>query len=174
MKCKIIQKAIYLDMDGTIFDLYKVDNWLEKLRKGDVSPYIEAKPIVDLSRLAAVLDALKSKGYRTGIISWGSMGASKSYMKDIRIAKREAIAQIPHQFDELHIVKYGAPKHRLCNVFDGILVDDSEAICKTWEKSGGAVIQARDASWLDDLEKLIQLLFSFGDTQLNKWLISRE
>ena len=155
MKCKVIEKAIYLDMDGTIFNLFGVDNWLEKLRSNDVSPYVEARPIVDLERLAAVLNILQSKGYRTGVISWGSIGAQKPYMDEIRKAKRDAIAKIPHQFSELHIVKYGVAKHKICNVKNGILIDDSGDVCEAWIKSGGAVIRAYDASWLDTLEKLI-------------------
>ena len=36
-------KMICFDMDGTIADLYAVDNWLAKLRAEDETPYQEAK-----------------------------------------------------------------------------------------------------------------------------------
>ena len=35
--------TIYFDMDGTIANLYAVENWLPKLRNKDESPYAEAK-----------------------------------------------------------------------------------------------------------------------------------
>ena len=40
------------DMDGTIADLYADPNWLPKLRAYDPTPYINAKPLVNMSRLA--------------------------------------------------------------------------------------------------------------------------
>ena len=43
--------TIYFDMDGTIADLYNVENWLPKLRAEDASPYIEAEIMVDASEL---------------------------------------------------------------------------------------------------------------------------
>ena len=40
---------IWFDMDGTIADLYGVENWLEMLIVHDETPYAIAKPIVNLS-----------------------------------------------------------------------------------------------------------------------------
>ena len=37
--------AIYLDMDGTIADLYAVPNWLKMLRAENPAPYIQAEPL---------------------------------------------------------------------------------------------------------------------------------
>ena len=44
-------KAIFLDMDGTIADLYGVPDWLNLLRSYDPSPYIQARPLVDMEQL---------------------------------------------------------------------------------------------------------------------------
>jgi Holliday junction resolvasome RuvABC DNA-binding subunit len=38
--------TVILDMDGTIADLYKVENWLGKLRNFDPTPYAEAALMV--------------------------------------------------------------------------------------------------------------------------------
>ena len=43
MKTKI--KILVWDMDGTIADLYGVENWLPMLRAYDPTPYRTAKPI---------------------------------------------------------------------------------------------------------------------------------
>ena len=48
---------ICFDMDGTIADLYAVDNWLAKLRAEDETPYAEAAPMWDMTALAEVQGA---------------------------------------------------------------------------------------------------------------------
>ena len=40
--------TIYFDMDGTIANLYGVIDWLPKLHNSDASPYMEAKPLVEV------------------------------------------------------------------------------------------------------------------------------
>ena len=40
--------SIIFDMDGTIADLYGVDDWLTKLRNEDISPYLECEPLVPM------------------------------------------------------------------------------------------------------------------------------
>ena len=62
--------TIWFDMDGTIADLYGVENWLDYLIAEDVKPYAEAKPLVNLSRLARYLNRLQKAGYNLGVISW--------------------------------------------------------------------------------------------------------
>ena len=37
---------IWLDMDGTIADLYAVENWLPMLQAHNPTPYEQAKPLV--------------------------------------------------------------------------------------------------------------------------------
>ena len=65
-------KAIYFDMDGTIADLYGVENWLAYLIAEDVKPYADAGVLVNMNSLARVLNRLQRKGYEIGIISWTS------------------------------------------------------------------------------------------------------
>ena len=43
---------IWFDMDGTIANLYGVENWLPMLRAYDPTPYANAVPLLRLSRLA--------------------------------------------------------------------------------------------------------------------------
>ena len=61
---------IYLDCDGTWINLYGVENWLEMLRAYDPTPYIVAKPMVNLSWLARTIHELQAQGFKIGIISW--------------------------------------------------------------------------------------------------------
>lgn len=144
-------KAIYFDMDGTIADLYGVDAWLDKLMAEDASPYEQARPLVDLEKLSARLEDLRKLGYTIGVISWLSKQATKEYKKQVRQAKREWLKKIKFQFDEIHLVAYGTPKHKVAKVKKGYLVDDDVKVIKDWVKSGGGVIHAKSDKWVDIL-----------------------
>lgn len=147
-------KAIYFDMDGTIAELYEVENWLSQLRAEDPTPYAIAKPKVDLNELADILGELKNSGWVVGIITWLSMDSSERYKQATRKAKAEWLKQIPFQFDEVHMVRYGAPKHRIAKLRKGVLVDDNRKVREQWEKYGGTAIDAEPASWIHELRTL--------------------
>lgn len=68
--------TINFDMDGTIADLYGVENWLEYLINEDTTPYAVAEPLLRLSALARRLNNLQRMGYELAIISWLSKSGS--------------------------------------------------------------------------------------------------
>ena len=49
-------RTIWWDMDGTIANLYAVENWLPKLRAEDASPYMEAEVMWNMSQLARLMN----------------------------------------------------------------------------------------------------------------------
>lgn len=152
-----MNKAIYLDMDGTIANLYSVPDWLPMLRADNPKPYAIALPMVDMQVLSDFLFRAKTNGYTIGIISWLSMKSTKAYDKQVRNAKAKWLTDnFTVRFDEIHFVKYGTPKHTLAKVRRGILVDDNDEICETWGKYGGTAINARANNWLDELRLLIE------------------
>ena len=55
--------TIYFDMDGTITDLYGVEDWLDKLKNEDASPYAEATPMLNFRKFAKLLNAVQRRGY---------------------------------------------------------------------------------------------------------------
>ena len=124
-------KKINFDMDGTIADLYSVNEWLPKLRANDPSPYAEAKPLLNMSALARVLNRLLREGNEVRVISWASMDATPEYFSAIEQAKREWLHHhLPSvQFTEIIITEYGVPKHE---IGEGILFDDNEKIRAEW------------------------------------------
>ena len=81
--------TIYFDMDGTIANLYGVENWLDYLMNEKTVPYDIASPMVDLEKLAVILEGLRSAGVRIGIISWLSKNSSNFYKKLVTKAKRK-------------------------------------------------------------------------------------
>lgn len=129
---------IYFDMDGTLVNLYGVENWLEKLRTEDISPYEEAEPMCDLRLLARLLNKVQKNGNEIGIISWLSKGATAEYDEVVRKAKKYWLKKhLPSvSWNEIHIIKYGAPKHFNCQDNSGILFDDNEDVRRLWDKRG--------------------------------------
>lgn len=125
---------IWFDMDGTIADLYGVENWLSYLIDGDTLPYEVARPLVRLSALARILNNLQRKGYRIGIISWLSKNGNADYNKRVTNAKmnwiKKHLASV--KFDEIHIVKYGTYKETFAKTNDDILFDDELNNRKYW------------------------------------------
>ena len=104
--------TIYFDMDGTIANLYGVENWLDYLKAYDTTPYEIAKPLIHFSTLARMLNRLKQEGYTLGIISWCSKNGTSEYNDRTAKAKRNWLAKhLPSvQFDIIHIIPYGTPK----------------------------------------------------------------
>lgn len=126
--------TIYFDMDGTLADFYSVPEWLSMLENHDPTPYRVAQPLLDMRQLARRLNQLQAQGHRLGVISWLSKNTTPEYDALVRRAKRRWLAA--HlgsvDFDEIHLVKYGSPKHFVAADQNGILFDDVEKIRSLW------------------------------------------
>ncbi len=127
-------KAIYFDMDGTLADLYAVENWLPMLRAYDPTPYEAAEPMLHLSTLARLLNRLQREGWTIGIVSWLSKNPTEEYDKLVTIAKLKWLSTHLKsvKFDEIYIVPYGTPKHEIVNNPKGILFDDEKPNREKW------------------------------------------
>ena len=135
-------QAIYFDLDGTIAGLYDVPHWLDKLQSEDVTPYADAKPLVNIEQLQTIINTLQSAGIIVGVISWGAKFASKDYNKQVRKTKLAWCKRHGLKFDEFHVIKYGTPKHHVAKVKNAILVDDDENNLRKW--NNGAVVDANN------------------------------
>ncbi len=127
-------RAIYLDCDGTFIDLYGVDGWLNDLIDKKVRPYKIARPLVNLNYLARLLNKLQKQGYIIGIVSWLAKNSTEQYNKEVTNTKMKWLNKHLHSvhFDEIHIVEYGTPKHKVVNCPYGILFDDEENNRVNW------------------------------------------
>lgn len=132
-----MSKAIYFDMDGTLANLYGIENWLEKLSSNDVTPYEQAEVMLNMQSLAHRLNTLQKNGYTIGIISWLSKTGSSEYQAEIKEAKLAWLSKHLHsvQFDEIHIEPYGRKKHLCANIKNGYIFDDDPAVRKAWIKN---------------------------------------
>lgn len=126
--------TINFDMDGTIADLYGVDNWLDYLIAENVYPYASAKPLLHLSALARKLNALQREGYNLAIVSWLSKNGSDEYNEAVIEAKIKWLAKhLPSvHWDYVNIVPYGTPKENFCENPLDILFDDEERNRNNW------------------------------------------
>ena len=127
-------KAIYFDMDGTIANLYGVENWLDMIIARDETPYKEAKPMVRMATLARLLNRLQAEGFVIGIISWLAKGSTTEYDRKVESAKIKWLETHLKsvQFNEIHIVKYGTPKEKVALNPNGILFDDEQKNRENW------------------------------------------
>jgi len=125
-------KAIWFDMDGTLANLYAVEGWLADIRSENVRPYAMAKPMLNFSLLARLLNRLQADGWKLGIISWTAKNGSEVYNLAVEMAKRAWLAQhLPSvEWDEIRVVRYGTDK--LTATGGGILFDDEEPNRNTW------------------------------------------
>lgn len=127
-------RTIFFDMDGTIADLYGVENWLDFLIASDSLPYEIAKPLIRLSALARILHRLQNEGYRVGIISWLSKNSTPEYDAKVTEAKKNWLkTHLPSvKFDEINIVPYGTAKEKFAKTEKDILFDDEEKNRQNW------------------------------------------
>ena len=152
-----MKKLLVFDMDGTIADLYGVENWLQKLNEHNPSPYAEARPMWDMSELADILTRLKPLGYRVVITSWLSMTSTVAYAEIVRTAKINWLKENAFPYDELHIVKYGTTKANCTRHHDceQILFDDSAKVRNGWTL--GATVNPTETNIIEYLKGLLDL-----------------
>ena len=126
--------TINFDMDGTIADLYGMENWLECLINEDATPFEIARPLVRMSALAKRLNNLQKRGYKIAIISWLSKSGTPEYNEEVTLAKLEWLtAHLPSvKWDRITIVPYGTPKYNYCDNENDILFDDEKPNRDTW------------------------------------------
>ena len=148
-------KMLVFDMDGTIADLYGVDNWLTDLQNENSAPYEKAAPLVEMKKLTETLNELKNIGWKIAVTSWTAKNGSKEYNKKVAYAKKNWLDAFGFPYDELHFIKYGTTK---ANSTRGkadyqILVDDNMEVRNGW--SLGATIDAN--------ENIIEILKQLAD-----------
>lgn len=124
-----MKKIVYLDMDGTIADLYSIKNWLYRLRHEDPTIFLECKPMITEDKLLRLFPA---EEYEIRAMSMTPDGASASYC--INVAKQKD-AWLDKYFPSITKRIYRAYGHNknLRNSVNAILIDDSERIRNSWK-----------------------------------------
>ena len=151
-------KMVCFDMDGTIADLYAVENWLPMLRAFDPTPYAVAEPMWDMVELASLLTQVQAIGIEVRIITWLSKDSNAEYDKAVRTAKREWLEAQGFPFDHFHGVQYGATKADSIRRYLGedetaILFDDNAQVRNGWHM--GEAIDPVECDILEVLRGLV-------------------
>jgi phosphoglycolate phosphatase-like HAD superfamily hydrolase len=152
-------KMICFDMDGTIADLYKVEDWLKKLREEDSTPYTDAYPMWNMKELADVLKKLQAHNIEIRVVTWLSKDSTQEYKKAVRKAKREWLDSYGFPYDNFHGIQYGRTKadairNYLNEEEEAILIDDNEDVRNGWTK--GRTIDPTSCNIIEILENLIK------------------
>lgn len=126
---------INFDMDGTIANFYGVAGWLDYLKAEDTKPYEIAKPLVNFSTLARLLNKAQRNGHKIAIISWTSKSGSKEFNKAVaEVKKAWLVKHLPSvRWNEITIIPYGTPKTLYCYDAEDVLFDDEEPNRTDWE-----------------------------------------
>ena len=153
-----LPKMICFDMDGTIADLYAVNEWLPRLRAEDASPYREALAMWNMLKLAEILSNLQALGVDIRIITWLSKDSSEEYKDAVREAKRDWLAEQGFPFDHFHGIQYGATKADSVRKYLGEnetawLIDDNAKVREGWHL--GETIDPTNVNLLEILSSLL-------------------
>lgn len=151
-------KMICFDMDGTIADLYSVENWLPMLRNFDPTPYEIAEPMWNMVELANLLRQAQAIGIEIHIITWLSKDTTAQYDAEVREAKRNWLAEQGFPFDHFHGVRYGATKadsirRYLAENEIAILFDDNKKVREGWHL--GEAVDPVEVNILEYLGEII-------------------
>ena len=122
------------DMDGTLFDLYGVENWLPMLRDENPEPYLKAAPMLNFSLLARYLNRIQRAGHKIMIVSWTSKVSSPEYHNEVAWAKYKALRRhLPSvHWDEIIFANYGLNKSTFTKDSRAFLFDDDESVRANW------------------------------------------
>jgi len=125
---------VCFDMDGTIANLYGVENWLDYLVAEDVKPYREAAVMLNMSALARSLNRIQKNGVKIAVISWTSKCGSAEYNKAVAEVKKAWLKKhLPSvKWDEINVVAYGYNKANFAESAEDVLFDDEEKNRINW------------------------------------------
>lgn len=128
-------KKIYFDMDGTVYDLYGIENWLQKIRNEEENVFTLGCALVDMIELKEVCLKLIERGFQIGVITWLPMGASQEYMAICTKEKYYWIRNNMPYVSEFYAQEYGTPKQyapakRASEMW---LIDDNKEVREMWE-----------------------------------------
>lgn len=129
-----MSKKIYLDLDGTVYNLYKIENWLSMLRNEESGVFNQNQFIGNYNEFLKEVYRLIGSGWSFGVITWLPMGASPEYEQICREEKEQWINENLPFVNEVNICFYGIPKQNLIQkrAKTMVLIDDNIEVCKMW------------------------------------------
>lgn len=133
--------TIWFDMDGTIYELYKILGWLYMLCNRDWKVFSIGKARKHADRINAAIEALSLQGWKVGVITWAPKGIRREdpAFSEVMYTKFEWLCKNFPALANGHFacLEYGESKaDYVCvnEVFGEInyLIDDNKAVRKDW------------------------------------------
>lgn len=118
------KKIVYLDMDGTIADLYGQKNWLDMLQNEKEGAFINCKPLTNMNEIEK---QFPKDQYELRVLSMTPKNASKTYCEQVIKEKNAWLDKYFPTIKKRIYLPYGNNKN-LKNSKNAILVDDNETI----------------------------------------------
>lgn len=166
-----MKKTIWFDMDGTLYDLYKIPEWLMLLenRRWEVFnlPGFERSHIY---RIRAAIQALKKAGWTVGVITWAPIGVQwkTKDLEDVSDVKycwlEENIPELADTDTPFACIPYGESKAQFLLDMESAfgvnyLVDDNKEVRRDWREHSfpGGTFKTINASrsYYKELEGLV-------------------
>ena len=115
---------VYLDMDGTIADLYGQENWLEMLEAEADGAFIMCEPLTDEETLYKLFPTDK---YEIKVLSMTPKNATANYCERVIAEKNAWLDRHFPKIQKRFYLPYGNNKN-LRNSKNAILIDDNATI----------------------------------------------
>lgn len=141
---------LYIDMDGTIADLYGEPHWLEDLNASSTRPFENAKPMISQADL---LKHYPIDQYDIRVLSMTPKNATPEYCKRVAQVKDEWLNKYFPIIKHRVYIKYGHNKNlRGCRKHT--LIDDNETIRLNFKGQAYAPMWA----WAIPLKSQVKIL----------------
>ncbi len=131
----------YLDMDGTIADLYSLPQWLDRIQNESEGLFLEPSPLITEDRFYSIFPKDK---YNVKILTMLPLGATKEYEE---VVKQEKLAWLsvhfPSLVDKVIFKRYGHNKN-IKGSHSALLIDDNDKIRETWK---GKALNPKGLLW---------------------------
>jgi hypothetical protein len=128
-----MKNTLWLDMDGTIADLYNHNGWL-KLIETEQPVFENLLPICNIDHLTINLKNLIANDFTVGIITWLPANATAQYQINCTIEKLNWTKKYLPFITEFYALPYGTPKQNATFAEETVnyLIDDNAEIIKMW------------------------------------------
>ena len=160
-------KTVWFDMDGTLYDLYNVPNWLEELENENPNVFYDGNLMYNSYRIGQAIEALVAHGWDVGVVTWAPMGVDKdsTFFAKVEQVKRFWLKRFyPELAHNFHCLPYGESKRNyvyenFCrtSLIGGtqVLVDDNMMVRCDWEAVNGWFAIDATHDYCQELEGLV-------------------